>query len=90
MCIFNSASIHIFLIAQRQLSRVFQRLPKGLGDKISARNAGDAGLIPGCRRSLGEGNDNPIQFYCWGNSMDGGAWQAAVQVHGLSKESDVT
>ena len=34
MYVFNSASIHIFLIAQRQLSRVFQRLPKGLGDKI--------------------------------------------------------
>ena len=30
--------------------------------KESACNAGDAGLIPGYGRSLGEGNDNPLQY----------------------------
>ena len=29
--------------------------------KESACNAGDHGLIPGSRRSPGEGNDNPLQ-----------------------------
>ena len=44
-------------------------------------NAGDArdvGLIPGLGRSPGEGSGNPLQYSCLGNSMDRGAWQAAV------------
>ena len=41
-------------------------------------NAGDAGLIPGLWRSLGEGNDNQLQNSCLGGPMDGGAWQATV------------
>ena len=34
-------------------------------------------------RSLGEGNGNPLQYSCLENSMDGGAWWAAV--HGVTK-----
>ena len=45
-------------------------------------NAGDLGLIPG------EGNGNPLQQSCLGNSMDRGAWQATV--HGVTKELDMT
>ena len=30
-----------------------------------------------------EGNDNPLQYSCQENPMDGGAWQAAV--HGIAK-----
>ena len=41
-------------------------------------NAEDAGLIPRSGRSPGEGNGNPLQYFCLGNSMDRGAWQAAV------------
>ena len=41
-------------------------------------NAGDVGLIPGSRRSPGEGHDNPLQYSCLKNSMDRGAWQATV------------
>ena len=43
---------------------------KGLGFpgaaevKASAYNAGDLGSIPGSRRSLGEGNGNPLQYSC--------------------------
>ena len=43
-----------------------------------ACQAGDADLISGLRRSPGEGNDNPLQHSCLGNSMDGGDWQARV------------
>ena len=44
--------------------------------KESACNAGDLGLIPGPRRYLEEGNDNPLQYSCLGNATDRGAWQA--------------
>ena len=52
--------------------------------KEPACNAGDLGLIPGFGRSL-EKNDNPLQYSCLENSMDGGAWG----VHGVA-ESDIT
>ena len=38
----------------------------------SACSAGDLGLIPGSRRSPGEGNGNPLQYSCLENPMDGG------------------
>ena len=41
--------------------------------KASAYNAGDLGLIPGSRRSSGEGNGNPLQYSCLENPMDRGA-----------------
>ena len=51
-------------------------------------SAGDAGLIPGLGRYPGEGNGNPLQYSFLGNSMDRGAWQAAV--HGVTKELEMT
>ena len=42
--------------------------------KASVYNAGDPGSIPGLGRSSGEGNGNPLQYYCLENSMDRGAW----------------
>ena len=51
-------------------------------------NAGDVSLIPWLPRSPGEGNDNPLQYSCLGNSMDRGAWWATVP--GVPKESDMT
>ena len=36
-------------------------------------NAGCTGLIPGCGRCHGEGNGNPFQYSCLGNSMPRGA-----------------
>ena len=44
-------------------------------------NAGDVGytgLIPGSGRSLGIENGNPLQYSCLENSIDRGAWWAAV------------
>ena len=51
-------------------------------------NAGDSGSIPGLGRSPGEGNGNPLQYSCLGNSMDREAWQAIVL--GVAKEQDTT
>ena len=50
----------------------------GSDGKASVYNAGDLGSIPGLGRSTGEGNGNPLQYYCLENPMDRGAWWAAV------------
>ena len=42
-------------------------------------NAGDSGSIPGLGRSPGKGNGNPLQYSCWENCMDRGAWWAIVR-----------
>ena len=55
----------------------------GSNGKESACNEGDSGLIPGLGRSPGDGNGNPPQYFCLGNPMDRGAWQAVV--HEVSK-----
>ena len=57
--------------------------PGGSEGKVSAYNAGDPGSIPGSGRSPGEGNDDPLQYSCLENPMDGGAWGATV--HGVAK-----
>ena len=57
--------------------------PGGSVVKNLPTNAGDVGLIPGLGRSPGEGNGNPLQYSCLGNTMDRGAWRAAV--HGTSE-----
>ena len=41
--------------------------------KASVYNVGDLGSIPGSGRSAGEGNGNPLQYYCLENLMDRGA-----------------
>ena len=51
--------------------------------KKSARNAGDADSIPGSGRSPGEENGYRPPYFCLGNPVDRGAWQAAV--HGLQR-----
>ena len=50
-------------------------------------DAGDASSIFGSGRSPGEGNDSPLQYSCWDNLIDRGAWQAVV--HEVA-ESDTT
>ena len=58
--------------------------------KNSPANAGatgDAGSIPGSRRSPGGGHGNPLQYSCLENPTDRGAWRATVR--GVT-ESDVT
>ena len=48
--------------------------PGGSDGKASVYNAGDPDSIPGLGRSTGEGNGNPLQYYCLENPMDRGAW----------------
>ena len=61
----------------------YRGFPGGSEVKASACSAGDLGSIPGSGRSPGEGNDNPLQYSCLENPMDGGAWWAVV--HGIPK-----
>ena len=44
--------------------------PGGSDGKASACNTGDPGLIPGLRRSPGEGNGKPIQYSYRENPVD--------------------
>ena len=41
---------------------------------------------------VGEGNGNPLQYFCLENPMDGGAWEAAAQgvVKSWTRLSDFT
>ena len=52
--------------------------PGGSDVKESACYAVDLGLMHGWGRSPGEGNGNSFQYSCLENSMDRGAWWAAV------------
>ena len=78
------------LVGKAELSRVTPALgfPGGSLVKNLPANAGVAGSIPASRRSLGEGNGNPLQYFCLGNPMDRGAWWAAV--YGIVRVSDTT
>ena len=51
-------------------------------------NAGNMGLISGSGRFPGEGNGNPLQYFCLGNPMDRGPWRATVPR--VTKESNMT
>ena len=57
--------------------------PGSSDSKESACNAGDLGSISGLGRSPGGGNGNALQYFCLGNPMHRGIWQATV--HGVAK-----
>ena len=50
----------------------------GSHGKESACKAVDPGSMPELGRFPGEGNGNPLQYYCLENPMDSGAWGATV------------
>ena len=62
---------------------IYMGFPGGSVGKESTWNARDLSSIPGSQRSLGEMNGNPLQYYCWENHMDSGAWWATI--HGVTK-----
>jgi len=55
----------------------------GSDGEESACNARDLGSVTGSGKSPGEGNGNPFQYFCLGNPMNRGAWQATF--HGAVK-----
>ena len=57
--------------------------PGGSEGKMSACNALDPGSIPELGRYPGEGNDNPLQYSCLENAMDGQACR--LQSMGLKR-----
>ena len=71
------------LFLKKELLFLLKSFPGGSDDKESACNVRDLGLIPGLGRFPGEGNGYPLQCSCLENSMDRGAWWAAV--HGVAK-----
>ena len=70
-------------VKQKKMQRSLGFLGGGSDGKEFAYNAGDPGLIPGLRRSSGEGNGYPLQYSCLENPTDGGAWWATV--HGVTR-----
>ncbi|XDC51290.1 hypothetical protein R6Z07M_002472 [Ovis aries] len=57
--------------------------PGGAVMKDPPANAGDTNSTPGMGRCPEEGNGNPLQHSCLGNTMARAAWQVAV--HGVTK-----
>ena len=43
----------------------------------NARDKGDEGFIPRQEKFPGGGHGNPLQYSCWENPMDRGAWWSA-------------
>ena len=70
------------------INRHFPHVDMGFPGGSPPANEGDVSSIPGSGRSLREGNGNPPQYSCLGNSIDRGAWQATI--HGVTAESDTT
>ena len=72
--------MHIYITYSYSGGSVVKNPPANAGD------IGDAGSIPGPRRSPGQ-NDNPLQYSSLGNPMDKRVRR--VTVHGVA-ESDMT
>ena len=58
--------------------RWFHGFPGGSTDKESACNVGDLGSVPGLRRSPGERNGHPVQYFGLENAVH-------CIVHGVAK-----
>ena len=61
--------------------------PDGTVVKNLPANVGDMGSIPRLGRFPGEGNGNPLEDSCLGNTIDRGAWRATL---GSMKPNRVT
>ena len=69
----------------RKIEFIFEAasIPDDSDGRESACNTGDSSIIPGSGRSPREWNGYPLQYSCLENSMDKGAWQAAI--YGFTK-----
>ena len=48
--------------------------PWGRKESDTTNHLNSKAVFPGSGRSSGEGNGNPLQYYCLENPMDRGAW----------------
>ena len=83
LCLYINGASQVVLVVKDLPSNAGGSFPSSSDGKESAHRAGDPGLIPGSRRSPGEGNGNPFQHSCLENPMDRGAWWGTV--HGVTK-----
>ena len=75
ICIWLSFAFTVYIIeVYYKYIKQFKDFPGGSDSKESAYNAGDLGLTPGLGRSSGEGNGNPLQYFCLENPVDGRVW----------------
>ena len=82
MCILTSCHLYLWKnLYIWKLTLIGGALLKNL--LANVRNTRNVGLIPGSVMTSGAGSGNPHQYFCLGNPMDRGAWQAAV--HGVPK-----
>ena len=67
---FSQAASRVFSVSFLfSFIMMFLGFPGGSDGRESACKARDPSSIPGLGRSLGEGNDNPLQYSCLENSM---------------------
>ena len=81
----TGASASASVTGKNHSATISSGLPWRLRQERICLQCGDRGLIPGSRRSPGDGNGNPLQYSCQGHSMGRGAWWA--RVHGVAKET---
>ena len=83
--IIHSLLLTVIPLGKRVISYLplYLYLPDGSVVKNPPANAGDMDSVSGLGRSPGEGNGNPVQYFCLGDPMDRGAWWATV--HGVAK-----
>ena len=59
---------------------LYMGVPSGsVGKESACPSAGDVGSISEAGRAPGEGNGNPLQYFCLENPMDRGVWRTTVQ-----------
>ena len=70
----------MFLVGRINITKITilpNVFPCASNGKESACNTGDLSSIPGWVRTPGEGNGNPLQYFCLENPRGGGAWWAS-------------
>ena len=90
ICILDLASLVAQMIENLDLllsSKNYQGFPDGSVVKNLPTNVGNMGSIPELGRSLGEENDNLLQYFCQENPMDRGSCRTTI--HRVT-ESDMT
>ena len=70
----------------KQKFKVWYELLRWLSGEEPTLPMQETDLIPRLGGSPGEGNGNPLWYFCPGNRIDRGTWWATI--HGVAKESD--